>query len=199
MVPKPRGAGLSKPPCKQLISKIRLRGVCKFPDERDWLWGKQGLALVGRVILSKPLIQFADEWACAPSLLVVRLEATHSWKGKPVLESTGSTAELKRTSQRTSANTDLPGLLLLPVTLSAATTTNPLLRRSPSHAHGQVWLSLLWGHSSFPLAPGMHKVLYVPSNSLCFPKSRGSSVIKSHCPSKSDSLQSPSPFARSSG
>jgi len=31
----------------------RIRGLCKLPDERDWLWGKLGLALVGRVLLSK--------------------------------------------------------------------------------------------------------------------------------------------------
>ena len=44
----------------------------------------------------------------------------------------------------------------------------------------QVWLSLMWGHCPFPLSPGMHKVLFVPSKSLCFPQSCGSSVIRSH-------------------
>ena len=53
--------------------------------------------------------------------------------------------------------------------------------------HRQVWLSLLWGHCSFLLGPGAHKVLFVPSKSL-FPQSCGSSVIKSHWPSKSNSL-----------
>ena len=33
-------------------------------------------------------------------------------------------------------------------------------------AHRQVWLSLLWGHCSFLLGPGGHKVLFVPSESL---------------------------------
>ena len=37
-------------------------------------------------------------------------------------------------------------------------------------AHGQVWVSLLWGHCSFLLGPGAHKVLFVPSKSL-FPQS----------------------------
>ena len=32
--------------------------------------------------------------------------------------------------------------------------------------HRQVWFSLLWGHCSFLLAPGAHKVLFVPSKSL---------------------------------
>ena len=36
--------------------------------------------------------------------------------------------------------------------------------------HGQVWVSLLWGHCSFLLCPGAQKVLFVPSNSL-FPQS----------------------------
>ena len=32
--------------------------------------------------------------------------------------------------------------------------------------HRQVWFSLLWGHFFFLLAPGVHKVLFVPSKSL---------------------------------
>ena len=47
-----------------------LRGLWKLPDGRDWLWGKLGLVLMGRAMLSKSLIQvFADVWACVPSLL----------------------------------------------------------------------------------------------------------------------------------
>ena len=40
----------------------------------------------------------------------------------------------------------------------------------------------------------MHKDLLVPFKSLCFPQSRGSSAIKSHCPSKSDFLGIPVPL-----
>ena len=41
-----------------------------LPGGRDWLWGKLGLALVGRAMLSKSLIQFSvDGWGCVPSLL----------------------------------------------------------------------------------------------------------------------------------
>ena len=36
--------------------------------------------------------------------------------------------------------------------------------------HGQVWVSLLWGHCSLLLSPGVHRVLFVPSKSL-FPQS----------------------------
>ena len=48
---------------------LRIRGLCKLPYGKDWLWGKLGLALAGRAMLSKSLIQFsADGWGCAPSL-----------------------------------------------------------------------------------------------------------------------------------
>ena len=41
----------------------------KLPDSRDWLWGKLDLALVGKSILSKCLIQFsANWWVCVTSL-----------------------------------------------------------------------------------------------------------------------------------
>ena len=35
---------------------MRIRGLCKLSDVRNWLWGKLGLALVGRAVLSKTLI-----------------------------------------------------------------------------------------------------------------------------------------------
>ena len=36
--------------------------------------------------------------------------------------------------------------------------------------HGQVWVSLLWGHCPFLLGPAAHKVMFVPFQSL-FPQS----------------------------
>ena len=49
---------------------IKIRGLWKLPDGRDWLWGNLGLVLMGGVILSKSLIQFCvDELGCVPSLL----------------------------------------------------------------------------------------------------------------------------------
>ena len=42
------------------------------------------------------------------------------------------------------------------------------------HTHRQVWVSLLWGRCSFLLAPGAHKISFVPSKSL-FPQSCGRS------------------------
>ena len=42
----------------------------KHPDGRDWLWGKLVLAMVGKAMLNKSLIQFfADDWGYVPSLL----------------------------------------------------------------------------------------------------------------------------------
>ena len=49
-------------------------------------------------------------------------------------------------------------------------TTNPRLHQSLLDAHGQVWVSLLWGHCSFLLGPDAHEVLFVLSKSL-FPQS----------------------------
>ena len=34
---------------------MRVRGLCKLPDGREWLWEKLGFALVGRAMLSKSL------------------------------------------------------------------------------------------------------------------------------------------------
>ena len=88
------------------------------------------------------------------------------------------------------------------VTLTAPTlqqaAADPRHPRRLLDTHRQVWASLLWGHFSFLLAPGAHKVLFVPSKHL-FPRSYVSSVIKSHWPPKSNSLGLLSPFARSPG
>ena len=58
-----------------------------------------------------------------------------------------------------------PLLHSVPLTLQQAT-ADPHLRRRLLVTHGQVWVSLLWGHSSFLLGPCVHKVLFVPSKSL---------------------------------
>ena len=117
--------------------------------------------------------------------------------GDSAVGSAGSTVRLLAASKRTDTNTRLSGLLLpLPLSPQQATADQHLSRR-PSNTHRQVSLNLLWGHCSFPLGPGMHKILFLPSKSFCFPQSCGSSVIKSRCLSKLDSLGIPSLFARS--
>ena len=58
-------------------------------------------------------------------------------------------------------------------------TTDPRLHQRLLDTHRQVWVSLLWGHFSFLLGPGAHKVLFVPSKGL-FPQScvsSGSSMV----------------------
>ena len=57
----------------------------------------------------------------------------------------------------------------VPLTLQQAT-TDPRLCQRLLDTHGQVWVRLLWDNFSFPLGPGAHKVLFVPSKSL-FPQS----------------------------
>ena len=49
---------------------IRIRGLWKLPDGRDWLRGKLGLVLMGGAMLNKSLIQFSvDERGSVASLL----------------------------------------------------------------------------------------------------------------------------------
>ena len=45
-------------------------------------------------------------------------------------------------------------------------TTDPLLHWRLLDTPRKVWFSLLWGHCSFLLGPGAHKILFVPSRSL---------------------------------
>ena len=49
-------------------------------------------------------------------------------------------------------------------------TANPHVHQRLLDTHGQVWVSLLWGHCSFLLGPAVYKVLFVPYKSL-FPQS----------------------------
>ena len=49
---------------------MRIKGLWKLPNGKDWLWGKLGLALVGGAMLIKSLIQFSvDRQGSVPSLL----------------------------------------------------------------------------------------------------------------------------------
>ena len=55
---------------------MKLRGLWKLPGGRDWLWVKLGLALVGKAMLSKSLIQFSSDGR-AVSLPVVFPRPNH--------------------------------------------------------------------------------------------------------------------------
>ena len=47
-------------------------------------------------------------------------------------------------------------------------TADPCLHQRPLDSHWQDWVSLFWGHCSFLLGPGMHKVCMC-SPRVCFP------------------------------
>ena len=54
--------------------------ICKLPDGRDWWWEKLVLALVGRSLLHKALIQLsADGWGCSSSLLIFWPQPSCLW------------------------------------------------------------------------------------------------------------------------
>ena len=60
-------------------------------------------------------------------------------------------------------------LYSVPLALQQAT-ADPRHNQRLLDTHGQVWVSLLWGHCSFLLGPGVRMVLCVPSKNL-FPQS----------------------------
>ena len=71
--------------------------------------------------------------------------------------------------KRTFANMSQLLGLLYSVSLTAwQATVNPCLHQRLLDIHRKGWLSLLWDDCSFLLRPGVHKVLFVPSKSLCF-------------------------------
>ena len=134
---------------------MRMRGLWKLPNGKDWLWGKLGLALVGGAMLIKSLIQFSvDGQGSVPSLL---FDLRPNYGGGN--EDNGDLLQ------------NVPCALLhsVPSTLQQAT-TDPCLCQRLLDTHRQVWVSLLWGHCSFLLGPAVYKVLFVPSKSL-FPQS----------------------------
>ena len=106
-------------------------------------------------MLSKSLSKFSvDGWSCVPSLLL-------TW-GQTMVE----VMKIMATSFKRSHDALLHSL---PPTLQQAT-SDPRLRWRLLDTPGQVWVSLFWGHCSFLLDPGAHKILFVPSKSL-FPQS----------------------------
>ena len=140
--------------------------------EATWwekLWEKLGLVLMGRAMLSKYLIQFST-WD--QTVVEVKKIVVTSFK-------------------RSHACTDA-----LSAPTLQQTTSNPRLCQRLLDTDRQAWLSLLWGHCSFLLGLGVHRVLFVPSKSL-FPQSCESSVIKFHWPPNSKSFGVLSPFVRS--
>ena len=141
-----------------------IRGLWKLPDGSDWHWGKLGLVLMGRAMLSKSLLQFyVDVWGCVPSL---------SFHLRP---------------KYGGVNEDNGDLLQKVLCMHCHTQCPwPWSRTLLTHTTAEdswtfiasMGLSVL-GHCSFLLGPGVHKILFVPSKSL-FPQSCVSFIIKSH-------------------
>ena len=117
-------------------------------------------------MLSKSLIQFSvDGWSCVPSLLF-------TW-GQTMVE----VMKIMVTSFRRSH----AGTAALSAPHPAVGHHRPTPPPETLDTHRQVWVRLLWGHCSFLLGPGAHKILFVPSKSL-FPQScvsSGSSMVAS--------------------
>ena len=142
----------------------RIRDLWKLPDGWDWLRGKLGLVLMDGAMLSKSLIQFSvDGQGGVPSLLF-DLRPNYGGDMKIMVtsfkRSHACTATLRATNPAAGHHWPMPPSRLL-------------------DTHGQLWVGLLWGHSSLLLGPGAHKVLFVPSKSL-FPHScvsSGSSMV----------------------
>ena len=114
---------------------------------------------MGRALLSKSLIQFSvDGWGgCVPSLLFA-LKPNYG----------GGNEDNGNLFQK------VPCTHCCTAAFSAMTlqqiTTDPCLCWRLLDTHKKVWVGVLWGHYSFLLGPGAHKVLFVPSKSL-FPQS----------------------------
>ena len=108
---------------------------------------------MGVARLSKSLIQFSiDGQGCVPSLLF-DLRPNYG----------GGNEDNGDLHQKVPCRQALPQSV--PLTLQQAT-ADPGLHRRLLDTHRQVWVSLLWGHCSFLLGPGVHKVLFVPSKGL---------------------------------
>ena len=144
-----------------------------------------GLVLMGGTMLSKSLIQFFVVGllrGCVPSLL---FDLRPNYGRCNV----GNVDLLQK---------DLCMHYCIQCPDPGAGHVDPCLCERLLDTHRQVWHGLLWGYCSFLLAPGKHKVLFVPSYRF-FPQCCVSSIINSHWPSKSNSLGVLSPFARSPG
>ena len=112
---------------------------------------------MGRAMLNKSLIQFSvDGWSCVHSLL---FDLRPNYGG-----GNEHNGDLLQKVPCTHSCT-----YLVPPILQQAT-ADPGLCQRLLDTHGEVWVSLLWGHCSFLLGPGAHRVVFVPSKSL-FPQS----------------------------
>ena len=133
---------------------MKIRGLCKLPDGKDWLWGDLGLALVGRTKVNQSLIQFSV--SLQSSFLLMGGDVFPLASGETI-GGNGSIMPASCTSQ---------DCCQCPWPHSRPPLTHAYTR--DSNTHRQVWFSLLRG-CSFLLGPDVHKAFFMPANSLCFP------------------------------
>ena len=113
--------------------------------------GEAWCCLMGRAMLGKSSIQLSvDGWSCVLSLLFTC--------GQTMEELMKIMATSFKMSHSCAATLSAPNL--------AAGHQQPMLCQRLLDTPRQIWVSLLWGHCSFLLGPGAHKVLFVPSESL---------------------------------
>ena len=164
---------------------IRIRGLWKLPDGKDWLKGKLSLVLMGGAMFSKSLIQFShfvNEWGCLPSL---SLDLRSSYG----IDNEDNGNLLQKVPHKHCCTQCIWLFSRLPLTQTSIEDSWILMGMTDSVSY---WLTapFFWilVHTKFCLCP----------KSL-FPQSCVSSVIKSHWLPKSNSLGVLSPFARSPG
>ena len=150
-----------------LISDCGFHSVCPLMGkdkrfmEASW-WerltvGETGSCADGWGHLSKTLIQLSvDGRGCVPSLLF-DLRPDYSDEGNEAMEVMKIMATSFKRSHACTAALSAP---------DPVATADPHLCQRLLDTPWQVWVSLLWGHCSFFLRPGAHKVLFVPSKSL---------------------------------
>jgi len=166
-----------------VLWQIRIRGLWKLPDGRDWLWGKLGkldLVLMGRAVLNKSLVQFSvGGCGCVPSLL---FDLRPNYGGGN--EDNGDLLQ-KVPCRHCCTQCPEPGA-------GHHWPTTPL--GTPGHSQASLAQSLV---GSLLLSPGFWCAQgFVCASKSLFPQSCGSSVIKSPWLPKSNSLGVLSPFAR---
>ena len=133
---------------------IRIRGLWKLPDGRDWLWGKLGLVLMGRAMLSKSLIQFSvDGQGCVPSLLL-------TWDQTMVEVMKIMETSFKRPQARTATRSDPDP--------AAGHHWPTSLPETPGHSRASLGQSLV---GSLLLSPGswLHTGFCLCPPRVCFP------------------------------
>ena len=131
--------------------RIRIRGLWKLPDGRDWLSGKLGLVLMGRAMFSKSLMEFSvDGRGCVPSLL---LDLRSNYGGSN--EENGD--HLQKVPHTH-----------CPIQCPWQATADPCLCQRLQDIHEQVWVSLLWVTAPFSWVLVCTRFFLCPPR-VCFP------------------------------